>query len=62
VVFEKAVVNCGLWKTCCEKSAMGKAQDRLVRAAVSCGKLCAVGEIPVIPLKVCGTVYKLKYS
>jgi hypothetical protein len=29
---------------------------------VSCEKLCAVGEIPVISLKVCGTVYILKYS
>jgi hypothetical protein len=46
----------------CGKAAVGKAEDRLVRAAVSCGKLCAVGEIPVIPLKVCGTVYKPKYS
>jgi hypothetical protein len=32
------------------------------KAAVSCGKLCAVGEIPVIPLKVCGTIYIPKYS
>jgi hypothetical protein len=46
----------------CEKAAMGKTEDRLVRAAVSCEKQCAVGEIPVIPLKVCGTVYKPKYS
>jgi 1-acyl-sn-glycerol-3-phosphate acyltransferase len=45
----------------CEKAAEGKAEDHLVRIAVSCGKLCAVGEIPIIPLKVCGTVYKLKY-
>jgi hypothetical protein len=41
---------------------VGKSEDRLVRAAVSCEKLCAVGEISVIPLKVYGTVYKLKYS
>jgi hypothetical protein len=41
---------------------VGKVEDRLVRAAVSCGKLCAVGEIPVLPLKVCGTIYKPKYS
>jgi hypothetical protein len=34
----------------------------MVRAAVSCGKLCTVGEIPVISLKVCGTVYISKYS
>jgi hypothetical protein len=26
------------------------------------GKLCAVGEIYIISLKVCGTVYKPKYS
>jgi hypothetical protein len=62
VDFEKAVVSCGLWKSCCEKADVGKAEDRLVRAVVSCGKLCAVGKIPVIPLKVCGTVYKPKYS
>jgi hypothetical protein len=46
----------------CGKAAVGKVEDRLVRAAVSCGKLCAVGEIPVIPLKVCWTVYVPKYS
>jgi hypothetical protein len=40
---------------------VGKVEDHLVRAAVSCGKLCAVGEIPVIPLKVYGTVYIPKY-
>jgi hypothetical protein len=62
VIFGKAVVSCGLWKSCCEKTVVGKAEDHLLRAAVSCGKLCAVGEIPVIPLKVCGTVYKPKYS
>jgi hypothetical protein len=32
----------------CEKTAVGKTEDRLVRAAVSCRKLCAVDEIPVI--------------
>jgi hypothetical protein len=26
---------CGLWKTCCGKTAVGKAENRLVRAAVS---------------------------
>jgi hypothetical protein len=62
VVFEKAAVSYGLWKSCCEKSAVEKAEDRLVRSAVSCKKLYAVGEISVIPLKVCGTVYKPKYS
>jgi hypothetical protein len=44
---------------------MGKAEDRLVRAAVSCRKLYAVGEIPIIPiipLKFYGTVYIPKYS
>jgi hypothetical protein len=41
---------------------VGKAEDHLVRAAVSCGKLCVMGEITVIHLKVCGTVYKPKYS
>jgi hypothetical protein len=46
----------------CGKAVVGKAEDRLVRAAVSCGKLYAVGEIPVIPLKVCRTVYIPKYS
>jgi hypothetical protein len=46
----------------CEKAAVGKIENRLIRAAVSCGKLCAVGEIHVIPLKVCETVYKPKYS
>jgi hypothetical protein len=58
VAFEKAAVSCRPWKICCEKAAVGKVEDRLVRAAVGCGKLCAMGEIPVIPLKVCGTVYK----
>jgi hypothetical protein len=48
VVFVKAAVSCGLWKSCCEKAAVGKAEYRLVRAAVRCGKLYAVGEIPVI--------------
>jgi hypothetical protein len=62
VTFGKAVVSCGLWKSCYKKTAVGKAEDRLVRATVSCGKLYAVGEIPVIPLKVCGTVCKSKYS
>jgi hypothetical protein len=46
----------------CEKTAVGKVEDRLVRAAVTYGKLCAVGEIPVILPKVCGTVYIPKYS
>jgi hypothetical protein len=49
VAFGKAVVSCVLWKSCCEKAAVEKAEDRLVRAAVSCGKLCVVREIPVIP-------------
>jgi hypothetical protein len=40
---------------------VGKAEDRLVRVAVSCEKLYAVGEIPIITLKVCGTIYKPKY-
>jgi hypothetical protein len=62
VTFGKAAVSCGLWKSYCEKAAVGKAEDRLVRVAVSCGKLCAVGEIYIISLKVCGTVYKPKYS
>jgi hypothetical protein len=62
VAFEKATVSCGLWKNCCENAAVGKAEDRLVRAAVSCGKLCAMGEIPIIPLKVCRTIYIRKYS
>jgi hypothetical protein len=62
MIFGKATVSCGLWKSCCEKATVEKAENRLVRAAVSCGKPCAVGEIPVIPLKVCGTVYKPKYS
>jgi hypothetical protein len=44
------------------KAAIGKVEYRLVRAAVSCGKLYAVGEIRVILLKVGGTVYILKYS
>jgi hypothetical protein len=46
----------------CGKPAMEKVEDHLVRAAVSCEKLCAVGEISVIPLNVCGTVYIIKYS
>jgi hypothetical protein len=46
----------------CGKAVVGKVEDRLVRAAVSCGKPCVVDEIPVIPLKICGTVYKPKYS
>jgi hypothetical protein len=62
VIFGEAVVSCGLWKSCCEKAAVGKVEDRLVRVAVTCGKLCAVGEIPVIPLKVCETAYILKFS
>jgi hypothetical protein len=59
---EKATVSCGLWKSRCEKAAVEKAEDRLVRAAVSCGKLYAFGEILVIPLEVYETVYKPKYS
>jgi hypothetical protein len=55
-------MSCGLWKSCCKKTVMGKAEDHLFRAAVSCGKLYAVGEIPVIPLKVCGIIYIPKYS
>jgi hypothetical protein len=62
MAFGKAALSCGLWKNCCEKAVVGKAEDRLVRAAVSCGKLCAVGKIPVIRLKVCGSVYIPKYS
>jgi hypothetical protein len=46
------VVSCD-----CEKAAVAKVEDRLVTTAVSCRKLYAVGEIPVIPLKVCVTVY-----
>jgi hypothetical protein len=46
----------------CEKSAVRKAEDRLVRAVVSCGKLRTVGEIPVISLKVYEAVYITKYS
>jgi hypothetical protein len=60
VVFKKTAMSCGLWINCCEK-AMGKTENRLVKAVVSYGKLCAVGEILVIPLKVCGTVYIPKY-
>jgi hypothetical protein len=37
--FGKAIVSCGLWKTCCEKAAVGKAESHLVRAAVSYWKL-----------------------
>jgi hypothetical protein len=44
VAFGKAVVNCGLWKNCCEKAVVEKAEDRLVRTVVSCGKLYAVGK------------------
>jgi hypothetical protein len=62
VAFGKAAVSCGLWKNCYGKAAVGKIEDLLVRAAVSCGKLCAVGEIPVVSLKVSGTVYIPKYS
>jgi hypothetical protein len=62
VAFAKVAVSCGPWKSCCEKSAVGKAEHRLVRAAVSSRKLCAMGEIPVILLKVCRTVYIPKYS
>jgi hypothetical protein len=57
VAFAKAAVSCGLWKSCCEKAAVRKVEDRLV----SCGKLYAVGEITVIPLKICGTIYIPKY-
>jgi hypothetical protein len=62
VTFAKTAVSCGLWKSCCEKAIVGKLENRLVRAAMSCRKLCAVGEIPVIPLKACGPVYIPKYS
>jgi hypothetical protein len=62
VAFRKAAVSCGLWKNCCEKAVVEKAENRLIRAVVSCGKLFAVGEIPIISLKICGTVYKPKYS
>jgi hypothetical protein len=37
-----------------KKTVVGKAEDHLVRAVVSCGKLCAVGKIPVIPLSFVG--------
>jgi hypothetical protein len=62
VAFVKAAMSYVLWKICCEKTVVGTAEDRLVRAAVSCGKLCAVGEIPIIPVKVRGIVYVPKYS
>jgi hypothetical protein len=62
VAFAKAAVSCGLWKNCREKAAVRKIENRLVRAAVSCGKLCAMSEIPVISLKVCRTIYVPKYS
>jgi hypothetical protein len=39
VVFGKAVVSCGLWKSCYEKTVVGKVEDHLIRATVSCGKL-----------------------
>jgi len=34
VAFEKAAMSCELWKSSCEKSAVEKAEDRLVGAAV----------------------------
>jgi len=34
VDFKKAAVSCGMWKSCCGLRAMGKAESRLVRAAV----------------------------
>jgi hypothetical protein len=37
VAFGNAVVSCGLWKSCCEKPTVGKAEDCLVTTAVSCG-------------------------
>jgi hypothetical protein len=40
-----------------KKAEVKKAEDRLVRAAVSYRKLYAVDEIPIIPLKVRRTVY-----
>jgi hypothetical protein len=61
VVFAKIAVSYGLWKIYCEKADVGKTEDRLIRAAVSCEKLCAVRAIHVIPVKVCGTVYIPKY-
>jgi hypothetical protein len=42
-----AVVSCGLWKSICEKAAVGKAEARLVRGTV---KLQAVCDILVMPL------------
>jgi hypothetical protein len=62
VAIVKIVVSCGIWKNCCGKAVVGKAEDRLVRRAVSCGKLYAVDKIHVILLKVCGTIYIPKYS
>lgn len=40
---EKATVNSGLWKSRCEKAAVGKAEGNLVGAAM-------VKEITVMPL------------
>jgi hypothetical protein len=58
-------LGCDFWKNCCDlwavekllsyvgrgKTAVKKLlwENRLVRTAVSCGKLYAAGEIPVIP-------------
>jgi hypothetical protein len=48
-------LGCGFGKNCCELWAVKKlrwmyekVQNRLIRAAVSSGKLCAIGEMPVI--------------
>jgi hypothetical protein len=49
VAFEKVFVGCGLWKSSCEKAAVGKAEDCLVRGAA---KLQSVREVPVMPQNV----------
>jgi hypothetical protein len=46
----------------CEKIAVGKVENRLFRAAVSYEKLCAVGEIFAIPLKILWNCLYAKYS
>jgi hypothetical protein len=59
VAFEKAAVSCGLWKSSCEKAAVGKAEGRLVRGAV---KLQAVCDIIVMPLVTYGYFGMKKYK
>jgi hypothetical protein len=48
VAFEKATVSCGLWKSSCEKAAVGKAKAHLVRGTAKLQAVCDILVLPVI--------------